>query len=357
MLDPDRELVHADRVPAADPERHQLVDRAVGVHDEVRARARVLAQVRRVRRERVPRSLPRRAGRVVLDDRDGCVEPPAPRPVVPLRVGGHLAAAAVAVRDRLPHDRRPQRRDVGFERLGRGDRRRRAVRAGPPAGRAPGRDRAAASATRSGPARRLTRRRRRAAAATVRSLPSSASDSGSGGDTFDPVTAARTGCHPFVRLRPAEAASASSASWICSVSHRSRASSATAASLRYPSGAFAIRSAAFSLGATSSVKRNRSSTGASASVFIRSRTIGIARRSSVRVHGEPLLGEEVHAAGGELVVVELLDVVVVHPLELLRVEDGRVVRDVRRDRKPRRARRARGTSCGRPSPTRGARGS
>ena len=40
VLDPDRRPVQPDRVPAADAERHELVDRAVRVDHEVRARAR-----------------------------------------------------------------------------------------------------------------------------------------------------------------------------------------------------------------------------------------------------------------------------------------------------------------------------
>ena len=39
VLDPDRRPVQPHRVPAADAERHELVDRPVRVDDEVRARA------------------------------------------------------------------------------------------------------------------------------------------------------------------------------------------------------------------------------------------------------------------------------------------------------------------------------
>jgi hypothetical protein len=46
VLDSEGELVHPDRVATSDPERHELVDPAVRVHDEMRARARVLPEVR-----------------------------------------------------------------------------------------------------------------------------------------------------------------------------------------------------------------------------------------------------------------------------------------------------------------------
>ena len=60
VLDPDRRVVHADRVPASRPERHELVDGAVAIDHEMRTRSGELTVVSRVRRERVPRPLERR---------------------------------------------------------------------------------------------------------------------------------------------------------------------------------------------------------------------------------------------------------------------------------------------------------
>ena len=54
MFDPDRAVIQADRVAAADVGADQLVDRSVAVDHEVGARARALAQfrIRRVGAER-----------------------------------------------------------------------------------------------------------------------------------------------------------------------------------------------------------------------------------------------------------------------------------------------------------------
>src|SRR4029079_1478654 len=93
--------------------------------------------------------------------------------------------------------------------------------------------------------------------ATVASRPSNASDSGSGGETLDPVTAARTGSNALLRFNPSPLPTASSVAMIASCSHGSRASSASATFARYPGGAFSIVALAFSSGTTSSVNRNR----------------------------------------------------------------------------------------------------
>src|SRR5581483_6028331 len=98
-------------------------------------------------------------------------------------------------------------------------------------------------------------RRRR----TVRSLPRSARDSGSGGETFEPVVAARTGCHPSLRERPEAPLARSRASWIRSTVQGSTASSASATALRYSGPACWISARARSLGSMSSVNRNRKS--------------------------------------------------------------------------------------------------
>ena len=79
----------------------------------------------------------------------------------------------------------------------------------------------------------------------------------------------------------------------------------------------------------SSVNRNRSSSADSASVRIRSLTSGIAWASTVGLDAETRLGQEVHAPCGQLVVIQLLDVVRVHPGQLLGVERGRVARHPR----------------------------
>ena len=64
VLDPDRDLVQPDRVPAHDVERHELVDRPVAVDDEVRARAGQLSAARR--RERRLRTCCRPTRSVVV---------------------------------------------------------------------------------------------------------------------------------------------------------------------------------------------------------------------------------------------------------------------------------------------------
>ena len=96
VLDPDRGPVHPDRVPAPDPQVHELVDRPVGVDQEVRAHPRLLAQMRAVRREVVPRGVERGPVRVVLDDDLGIRELVRALAVVALRVARPSAACARA---------------------------------------------------------------------------------------------------------------------------------------------------------------------------------------------------------------------------------------------------------------------
>src|SRR5215475_2543653 len=96
--------------------------------------------------------------------------------VMTLRIPGHLGLASVAERDRLPHYRRLEGRDrrrgvLDHHRARRWD-----------AGTRDDRE------DRNEPRHRLHHEAAARILATVRSRPSSWSDSGSGGDTFEPVT-------------------------------------------------------------------------------------------------------------------------------------------------------------------------
>ena len=214
VLDPDRGPVHPDRVPAPDPQVHELVDRPVGVDQEVRADPRLLAQMRAVRGEVVPRGVERGPVRVVLDDHPGvrrartCVH----------RSGASSSGPSVACGPRRTGS--SSTRSGASRRPGPGPRpRSRPTRARPASNAATRRTARAPHAT----ARRRSR---------VRSRPRSSRDSGSGGETFDPVTAARTGWNPFVRFRPAAAASSSSLALIASASHGRRSASPSATLLQ-----------------------------------------------------------------------------------------------------------------------------
>ena len=66
----------------------------------------------------------------------------------------------------------------------------------------------------------------------MRSRPSSSSDSGRGGEIVVPVTAARTGCQPFVRLSSTDAATSSSAAAMPATSHGLTVPSRSAARTR-----------------------------------------------------------------------------------------------------------------------------
>ena len=110
VLDPDRDVVEADRVAAHDVQAHELVDRPVVAHDEVGAHARKLAELRvgRVRREGVPRRGEAVAAGVVLDDHLR-MEPPRVDAVVLLGIRAISAFRLRAVGDRLPDDVRLRR--------------------------------------------------------------------------------------------------------------------------------------------------------------------------------------------------------------------------------------------------------
>ncbi len=108
VLDPDRRPVETDRVAAPDGQAHQLVDGAVPVDDEVRARAGPLVQlgVGRVGCERVPGGREALVRGVVLDDHARVLQLPRRLAVVPRVVRGGLAQARGAERHGLPDDRR-----------------------------------------------------------------------------------------------------------------------------------------------------------------------------------------------------------------------------------------------------------
>ena len=245
------------------------------------------------------RLLPRRPGRVVLDDRDRRTEAPSPLPVVALGVGAHLVAAAVAVRDRLPHDRRAG-----------------ATRCRPRPRRPPPPSSIGSTGAVHGPRDRDRRhhedtdceRARHPAAArtrsTVRSRPSSSNDSGSGGDTLEPVTAARMGCQPFVRLSSAPPASSSSAAWMSSRSHRSKASSRSAASLRKPAGA-SHQVRGLLVGRHVVGEQEPSSAGALGEGLHPLADDRHRAGEHARIDGQPLGREERDAARGQVVLVEI----------------------------------------------------
>src|SRR5262249_36167210 len=157
--------------------------------------------------ERVPGAREARAVGVVLDDHLRIVKPPGVLSVVTLRVRGHLRLPPRPEWDRLPDDVRFQRREVDGRR-GEPD----AMGGG---WASPGNDREDRDGGGHGPDHGAAARIR----ATVRSRPRSSRDSGKGGDTFDPVTAALIGCQPFVRFRPAPSASRSIAAAIASWFH------------------------------------------------------------------------------------------------------------------------------------------
>ena len=107
MLDPERDVVEPDGVPAHPLQPHELVDRAVAVDDEVRAHAGALAEldVGRVGGEGVEGGAVGAGGREVLDDHLRLEQPRAVEAVMAAGVGAHLALAVAAERDRRPLDR------------------------------------------------------------------------------------------------------------------------------------------------------------------------------------------------------------------------------------------------------------
>jgi hypothetical protein len=101
VLDPDRRPVEPDRVAADRGERDELVDRPVGVDQEVRARPGQLVQlgVGRVGAEGGDRGRRGRRGGVVLDDHARVFQAPRVQAVVPGRVRGRLGPPVRGERD------------------------------------------------------------------------------------------------------------------------------------------------------------------------------------------------------------------------------------------------------------------
>ena len=106
VLDADRGPVEPDRVPAHHAERHELVDRPVGVDHEVRAGAGELVQLRvgDVGVEGRERRGERARDGDVLDDHLRIPELPRREGVVALRVRLHLGLALGREGDRLRDD-------------------------------------------------------------------------------------------------------------------------------------------------------------------------------------------------------------------------------------------------------------
>ena len=106
MLNPDGCPVEPDRVPTDRRQRHELVDGAIGIDDEVGADTGCLVQLLiRCVRDKCPVSRRERRRRcVVLNDHLRVDEAPCVKPVVALRVSGGLCAARRPEWDRLPHN-------------------------------------------------------------------------------------------------------------------------------------------------------------------------------------------------------------------------------------------------------------
>ena len=188
VLDPDRGLVEPDHVPAAHVERDELVDRAVRVDDEVRAGAGFSPGGSRWTR-RVPGAVEAGAVGVVLDDhvrvrqhgvrcRSGAASTRPSAAAARCRTGSSCPRCRAATTV-------PRRTVRGIWRT--------ATAGAACSGSIARAHSRIAQAAPHAPARTL---------ASERSRPSSSIDSGSGGDTFDPVTAARTGWNAFFRLSP-----------------------------------------------------------------------------------------------------------------------------------------------------------